>query len=159
LQLSLPEHMPVIEADPACMQQVMVNLLSNATKTTPVGGVVDVQAIITDCEDCPHVTVDDDEQKWLCISITDSGGGIAEKDTSRVFERLYKADNPLIQGLGETGVGLSIVKYLIEAHNGAVWFETEMGKGTTFHFALPIVDYVNDPWQEIDVPPLDLNSD
>ncbi len=159
LQLNLPEHTPVIEADPACMQQVMVNLLSNATKTTPVGGMVEVRAGITDCEDCPQITTDDEEQKWLRISITDSGGGIAEKDAGRVFERLYKADNPLIQGLGETGVGLSIVKHLIEAHNGAVWFDTEMGKGTTFHFALPIVDYVNDPWQEVDVPPLDLNSD
>jgi len=159
LQLNLPEHTPVIEADPACMQQVLVNLLSNATKTTPVGGIVEVQAGITDGEDCPQIAVDNEDQKWLRVSITDSGGGIAEKDAGRVFERLYKADNPLIQGLGETGVGLSIVKHLIEAHNGAVWFDTEMGKGTTFHFVLPIVDYVNDPWQEVDVPPLDLNSD
>jgi len=56
-------------------------------------------------------------------------------------------------------VGLSIVKYLIEAHKGEVWFDTEMGQGTTFHFVLPIKDYYNDPWEEIDIPPLDFNSD
>jgi two-component system phosphate regulon sensor histidine kinase PhoR len=154
LQLELPEQFPAVEADPACMQQVMINLLSNATKSTPVGGIVKVRAVVTNGRNIAN-----EEERWLRISITDSGGGIAEKDIDRVFERFYKAESPLIQGLGETGVGLSIVKYLIEAHGGQVWFDTEMGKGTTFHFSLLVSDYFNDPWEEIDVPPLDLNSD
>ncbi len=101
----------------------------------------------------------DEQEQWLRIGVTDGGGGIAEKDVDRVFDRFYKADKPLIQGLGETGVGLSLVKHIIETHGGEVWFETEMGRGTTFYFALPVTDTVNNPWEEVDVPPLDLNPD
>ena len=69
------------------------------------------------------------------------------------------AERPLIQGLGETGVGLSLVRYLIEAHGGKVWLDTDIGRGSSFHFILLIKDYFDDPWQELDVPSLDLNSD
>ncbi|RME43957.1 MAG: PAS domain-containing protein, partial [Caldilineae bacterium] len=158
LFLDMPPQKAIVEADPTCIQQVMTNLLGNAAKSTPANGVIKVQAVITNGRSGTPLTGDAEEQ-WLRVSITDSGGGIAEKDAEHVFDRFYKADRPLIQGLGETGVGLSIAKYLIEAHGGEIWFDTEMGKGTTFHFALPISSYVNDPWQELDVPPLDLNSD
>ncbi len=157
LQLDLPAQMPVVEADSTAMQQVLLNLLSNAAKSTPVGGLIKVSAVVTNS----HLTSANatEEEKWLRIAVTDSGGGIAEKDMDRVFDRFYKADRPLIQGLGETGVGLSIVKHLVEAHGGEVWFETEMGRGTTFYFALLVADFVNDPWEEVDIPPLDLNPD
>lgn len=160
LQLELPEHLPSVEADPTCIQQVIMNLLGNATKSTPVGGIVKVGADITDGRSYAVMSENGAEnEKWLRVSITDSGGGIAEKDVDRVFERFYKAEHPLIQGLGETGVGLSIVKHLVEAHGGEVWFDTEIGTGTTFYFALQAKSYINDPWQEMDVPPLDLNPD
>lgn len=158
LKLALPEQIPMVEVDPASIQQVMLNLLSNATKSTPVGGAIEIKADITDSRSYTVTGENGEEsEKWLRVAITDSGGGIAEKDVDRVFDRFYKAEHPLIQGLGETGVGLSIVKYLIEAHGGEVWFDTEIGKGTTFYFALQASHYINDPWQEIDVPPLDLN--
>jgi signal transduction histidine kinase len=70
--------------------------------------------------------------------VTDTGGGIAPEDQPRVFQRFYRADNPLIDGLGETGVGLSIAKALVEANNGRIWIESEMGEGSTFSFILPI---------------------
>jgi len=156
LHLDLPEEMPPVEVDPDCIHQVMANLLGNATKITPVGGDIEVSALVTSGDD--H-NLDDEEVRWLQISVTDSGGGIAEKDIDRVFDRFYMAEQPLIQGLGETGVGLSIVKYIIEAHGGRVWLDTDIGGGSSFHFTLLIKDYYNDPWQELDVPPLDLNSD
>ncbi len=157
LKVDLPSPMPVIEADPEAIQQVMANLLNNASKCTPVGGDITVSATVTN-SNLNAVSLDEQEQ-WLRIGVTDGGGGIAEKDVDRVFDRFYKADKPLIQGLGETGVGLSLVKHIIEAHGGEVWFETEMGRGTTFYFALPVTDVVNNPWEEVDVPPLDLNPD
>ena len=163
LNLELPHQIPPIEADPERIQQVVSNLLNNATKSSPAGGTVMIKGIITNTKNAIPTTEDeaefDKEIQWLKISISDSGGGIAEKDRKRVFERFYKAERALIQGLGDTGVSLSIVKYLVEAHGGEVWLDTEMGRGTTFHFTLPIADYIDDPWEELDVPPLDFNSD
>ena len=100
-----------------------------------------------------------EEAPYLKIAIKDSGGGITPDDQIRVFDRFYRADSPLINGLGETGVGLAIVKSLIEAHGGRGWVESEMGVGSTFSFLLPISQNYNDPWMEVDVPPLDLSSD
>lgn len=159
LKLTLPDQTPPIKADLASMQHVLNNLLANATKSTSSGGLIEVKAVIVNGDDNRVADLKrNPEERWLTVSVKDSGGGIAEKDIDHVFERFYQADRPLIQGLGETGVGLSIVKYLVEAHGGKVWFETEMGTGTTFYFVLPISDYFNDPWDEIDVPPLDLES-
>jgi signal transduction histidine kinase len=75
---------------------------------------------------------------YLFVSVTDTGGGIAPEDQRRVFQRLYRADNPLINGLGDTGVGLSIAKALVEAQGGRIWVESDMGKGSTFSFILPL---------------------
>ena len=96
---------------------------------------------------------------YLMISVRNSGGGIAQKDIDRVFDRFYQAERPLIEGLGETGVGMAIVKSLVEAHGGNVWVESEMGNGSTFNFLLPISEQYDDPWLEVDIPPLDLNVD
>src|SRR5690606_33827759 len=74
----------------------------------------------------------------LYVAIEDRGGGIADEDHARVFARKYKADNPLIAGLGDTGVGLSIAKALVEAHGGKLWLETRPGVGSVFSFALPL---------------------
>ncbi len=155
LNLNLLDEMPPVEADPESTHQILANLLSNAIKCTPVGGTIEISAVI-------HSEGSDDSQdetQFLQISLRDSGGGIAEKDLARVFERFYRAERPLIEGLGETGVGLAIVKSLVEAHGGRVWVESEIGEGSTFHFLLPISDHFDDPWLEVDIPPLDLNSD
>lgn len=154
LELNLPEQMPPVEADADCVHQIMANLLGNATKCTPVGSTIEVSAHIYDGE-----AGNPEETHYLRVSIRDSGGGIAPEDQERVFDRFYRAENPLINGLGETGVGLAIVKSLVEAHGGRVWVESEMGIGSTFSFLLPISQGYNDPWLEVDIPPLDLSSD
>ncbi len=74
----------------------------------------------------------------MFVSIEDRGGGIASEDQARVFARKYKAENPLIQGLGDTGVGLAIAKALVEAHGGEIWLETQPGVGSAFNFTLPL---------------------
>jgi PAS domain S-box-containing protein len=154
LSTKLLDDMPPVEADPDSVRQIMSNLLGNAIKSTPAGSSIEISAAL---EGDPNTI--SDAPLFLRISVKDSGGGINPKDIDRVFERFYRAERPLIEGLGETGVGLSIVKSLVEAHGGRVWVESEIGDGSIFHFILPVSDQFNDPWLEVDIPPLDLNSD
>ena len=79
------------------------------------------------------------------IQVTDSGGGISAEDLPRVFTRLYRADSVLIQGIGDTGVGLSITKTLTEAQHGRIWVESDPGKGSTFSVLLPITSEPPNP--------------
>ncbi len=157
LYMNLDEDMPPVEADPDSVRQIMSNLLGNAIKSTPAKGTIKIST--AKYYENGETGAQDENVQFLQVSIVDSGGGIAEKDLNRVFERFYRAERPLIEGLGETGVGLAIVKSLVEAHGGRVWVETEMGEGSAFHFLLPISDQFDDPWLEVDIPPLDLNSD
>ncbi|MGH2593775.1 MAG: ATP-binding protein [Anaerolineae bacterium] len=126
IQLDLDEQLPKIQADRDNLYQIINRLLSNACAVTPNGGEVVVGAHT-------HAEVQD----FVLISVTDCGGGIEPRDRPRVFNRLYRADNPLIGGLGETGVGMSIARALVEAHGGRIWVESEMGKGSTFTFMIP----------------------
>ena len=73
----------------------------------------------------------------ILLSVTDTGEGIPKEDLPRVFSRLYRADNPLIQGVGDTGVGLSIAKTLTEALGGRIWVESEPNSGSTYSILLP----------------------
>ena len=67
-------------------------------------------------------------------------GGIPIGDLPRVFSRSYRADNPIIEGVGDSGVGLSIAKTLVEAHNGRIWVDTESGQGSTFSVLIPLLN-------------------
>jgi signal transduction histidine kinase len=155
LELALTDHVRTIKADSDCLHQILANLLSNATSASPVGSTIHVSTSI-------HYDGDEtnpETPRYLKVSVQDSGGGIAPVDQDRVFDRFYRAERTLINGLGETGVGLAIVKSLVEAHGGRVWVESEIGVGSTFSFSLPINEVYEDPWLEMDVPPLDLSSD
>jgi signal transduction histidine kinase/GAF domain-containing protein len=131
LELDLSPDLGTIEVDPNAFQQIVSNLLSNACKASPTGSEIRIE---TKGRVEDHAT----GAGRLVVSVTDSGGGIALQDQPRVFDRFYRAEEALIAGLGETGVGLSIVKALVEAHGGQVWVESEMGRGSTFAFSLPI---------------------
>jgi PAS domain S-box-containing protein len=123
------DELPLIMADPECVQQIVDNLLTNACKSSRPSSTIAIQA---------NVATDDLGNSHLHVSVADTGGGIAPQDQARVFDRFYRAENALIAGLGETGVGLAIVKSLVEAHHGQVWHESEANVGTTFHFMLPL---------------------
>ena len=154
MEVNLMEDMPLIEVDPEAIRQIMNNLLGNAIQASSSGKTITVSTSVNQDEG-----LEGEELGFLQLSIRDAGGGIAEKDIERVFDRFYQAERPLIEGLGETGVGLAIAKSLIEAHGGRIWVESEIGEGTTFHFLLNISQQSNDPWLEVDIPPLDLNTD
>jgi two-component system, OmpR family, phosphate regulon sensor histidine kinase PhoR len=121
IELDCPE-LPKVKADPARIEQVLVNILHNAIKFTPPNGEINVSAL--------------QDGNQIIFSVTDSGAGIAPEDLSRIFERFYKADRA--RSTGGTGLGLSIARHLVEAHGGRIWAESEVGKGSTFYFSLPI---------------------
>lgn len=147
LKLGLEPDVGTVEVDPTAFQQIVGNLISNACKVSPASSEIGIKANYR-VED--HAT----GAARLVISVTDSGGGIALQDQPRVFDRFYRAEQALIAGLGETGVGLSIVKALVEAHNGQVWVESEMGRGSTFTFALPATAFPQDVSAENELLPL-----
>jgi signal transduction histidine kinase len=155
LELNLLEQTPPVEADADRLRQILANLVGNAAKCSPVGSTIQIATAVHH-ENEPGKA---ESNRFLKVSVRDSGGGIAARDLEHVFERFYRADRALINGLGETGVGMAIVKSLVEAHSGRVWVESEMGVGSTFSFLLPISEVYDDPWLEMDVPPLDLGSD
>jgi signal transduction histidine kinase len=129
LQLDLPEKLPSIHADRDALQQVLVQLIQNAGAVTPVDGTVSLQVEIQD---------EPADGQAVAIHVTDCGGGIAPEDLSRVFSRRYRAENALIQGIGDTGVGLSIVKTLVEMHGGRIWVDSMPGEGSIFSVLLPL---------------------
>ena len=85
-----------------------------------------------------------EEQHFISVQVTDTGGGIASEDIPLVFARRYRAEHSLIQGLGDTGVGLSIAKTLVEGQGGRIWVETEAGNGSTFSILLPVMTEVEE---------------
>ena len=128
LHLDLPKNVAPIYADREALQQILIHLLQNAGAASPVEGNV-------------HLSVQtkaEDGKEYVLIQVSDTGGGIPLEDLPRVFTRLYRADNVLIQGVGDTGVGLSIAKTLTEAQKGRIWVESEAGTGSTFSVLLPI---------------------
>ena len=131
LRVDLPDEMPRIHADRDALQQILIYLLKNAGAVSPTEGEIFLRAEIQE---------DETERDYVIIQVADQGGGIPKEDLPRVFSRLYRADNPLIEGVGDTGVGLSIVKTLVESHAGKIWVDTEMGKGSAFNLLLPLFD-------------------
>ena len=128
LQLSLDapstEGMPLVEADPHRIRQVLCNLLNNALDFTPRGGRV--------------TTVVQPDGQWVRIEVRDTGRGIAPEHLPFVFERFYRADRSRARATGGAGLGLAIVKQLVEAHGGRVWVTSEPGNGCVFGFILPV---------------------
>lgn len=128
MHLDLPKDLAPIHADREALQQILIHLLQNAGAASPNEGTVKLRV----------QTKVEEGNEYVLLQVTDTGGGIPPEDLPRVFTRLYRADNVLIQGVGDTGVGLSIAKTLTEAQNGRIWVETEAGKGSTFSVLLPI---------------------
>jgi two-component system, OmpR family, phosphate regulon sensor histidine kinase PhoR len=122
LSIECSDDLPSVLADSTRIQQVIVNLLHNAIKFTPEGGRVSVR-----CERLDQA---------IQFAVIDSGIGIAADDLPRIFERFYKVDRS--RATSGTGLGLAIARHLVEAHGGRIWAESEVGKGSTFYFTIPL---------------------
>ncbi len=119
-----PEHLPLIMGDRGRIEQVMLNILSNAVKYTPDGGHIRVSA------------GDMDDRVWM--EVADDGIGIPEKDRERIFERFYRVDKARSRESGGTGLGLSIATELVQRHGGTLSLVRRAGPGTTVRLELPV---------------------
>lgn len=117
-----PKDLPQVFADPDRIGQVFVNLIHNSIKFTRPGGKIIVHAY--------------SDRGRVVFKVEDNGIGIEPESLQRIFERFYKTDRA--RSSGGTGLGLSIAKHLIESHGGRIWVESEVGKGSSFFFTLPI---------------------
>jgi two-component system phosphate regulon sensor histidine kinase PhoR len=126
ISVNLQEHLPDVAADRRRLAEVLQNLLDNAIQYTPPGGQIMVSA-----------AADNGEVEF---TVTDTGIGIPQADQPRIFERFYRVDVARSREVGGTGLGLAIAKHLVETHGGRLWVESEVGRGSQFHFTVPIFD-------------------
>ena len=127
LKISLEENLPSCYADPKRLKQIVLNLVNNAFRYTPDGGLVQIKA-----------THDVDN---FVLEVSDTGIGMAAEDLPYIFERFYRTDRSRDRETGGSGLGLAITKALVEAHDGVITVESELEKGSRFIVKLPL-------WQE-----------
>ncbi len=124
------DDLPSVRADPTRVRQVLLNLVSNAAKFTEEG----------------HIRVfarrqvdPDSGLEEILVGVEDTGPGIAPEDMERLFQPFSQLDDSLTRAVGGTGLGLYISRSLVELHGGRIWVESEVGKGATFYFTIPII--------------------
>jgi len=125
LTVEVPEDLPPVHADRARLAQILTNLLSNAYKYTPSGGHIRVRAWLQD--------------GYVHCAVSDTGIGISPEDQARLFTKFFRSEDPMVRDTPGTGLGLCIVKSLVELQGGQVEIESRVGKGTTLTFTLPVV--------------------
>jgi PAS domain S-box-containing protein len=123
-QLRVEERMPPVRADYERARMVLTNLVSNAVKYSPEGGVIRIGARA--------------EGDFAIIFVSDQGIGIAPEDQERIFERFFRVDNRLRRSTQGAGLGLYLARSIVEAHGGRMWVESQVGKGSRFFFTLPL---------------------
>jgi len=124
LDIEIEKGLPLVHADKVQLNEVFLNLLSNATKFTPEGGKLKIEA--------------SREDSRCRVSVIDNGIGIRKEDQELIFEPFHQLDNPLTKDKRGTGLGLTLVKQIIEKHGGQIWVESEYGEGSRFIFTLPL---------------------
>jgi signal transduction histidine kinase len=128
VSVNLPARLPPVNIDAHRISQVLRNILENAVAYTSQGGSITISA--------------KRRSSWVEISVTDSGEGIPAEHLPNVFERFYRVDKSRTRATGGRGLGLTIAKYLVEAHGGKIEVESELGKGSRFTFTVPVIDSV-----------------
>jgi len=125
ITLRIQKNLPVVRGDNLRIRQIVDNLVSNAAKYAPAGTRIGVSVR--------------QRGNVVAISVSDQGPGISKLVQARIFEPFYRADTAYSQGIGGVGLGLSIVKSLVQAHGGEVTIRSKLGQGSTFTFTLPVI--------------------
>jgi signal transduction histidine kinase len=128
LTLCAPSGLPPALCDEMRAAQIIANLLSNASKYTPRGGFITISVTLAE------------EAGFLQISVADNGVGISADDQAKLFNRFFRAESPQLTETKGTGLGLYITRALVELHGGRIWFESKLGRGSTFYVTFPLAD-------------------
>jgi signal transduction histidine kinase len=123
LEVQIAEDLPVASIDPSRLEQVMLNLLSNASKFSYATGAIIFKAGIRNMD--------------LLVEVTDHGIGISPEEHSRLFQPYHRVEQDSLKFPG-IGLGLAVSKQIVEAHGGKIWLVSELGKGRTFSFTIPL---------------------
>ena len=123
LEVDIPSSLPSVAIDARRIGQVVSNLISNAIKFTPKEGTIRVSARQRDHQ--------------IVVSVADTGPGIPQEHLVKIFDRFWQTPGTKQKG---SGLGLSIAKGIVEAHGGTIWAESQMGKGSSFFFTVPLAD-------------------
>jgi PAS domain S-box-containing protein len=126
VELKAAPSLPSIATDPDKVRQVLANVLDNAVKYSPDGGLI--QFLV------------EPNRRFVRFSVKDEGLGIPPHEQPRIFEKFYRLDPNQTRGVGGTGLGLYISRELVRRMNGRIWVESMVGEGSTFHIELPLVD-------------------
>jgi signal transduction histidine kinase len=124
LELRAPEKLPPVAADPGQLQQVLTNLVDNAVKYSPSGGNVTLEL--------------ESRGEYVRFVVSDPGLGIPPAEQRRIFEKFYRLDPDMTQGIGGTGLGLYICRELVRRVGGRIWVESQEGEGSAFYVEVPV---------------------
>ena len=124
LKISVAKDIPHLYIDSDAIEEALMNLLSNALKYSPHKKDVSL-----------HVTTG---KQSVVIEVSDKGSGIAENEMQKIFDNFYRVNDPRQRQIGGTGLGLALVKHIVEAHGGKITVQSKIGKGSTFKMVLPI---------------------
>jgi signal transduction histidine kinase len=139
LSISIPPGLPLVRADARRLNQILVNLLSNAVKYTPLGGKIALEAREVGIDAVPDALREGlkPAARYALVEVRDTGVGVAPEEQERIFERFYRTENPLKVEAGGTGLGLSLVRPLIQLLGGRIWVTSTLNEGSTFSFVVP----------------------
>ncbi|MBQ7126802.1 HAMP domain-containing histidine kinase [bacterium] len=145
IEYSMPENKAEVYADSNRIEQVLTNLVSNAIKFTPNDGEIKISSKIVNARELQYDHCFEEDIKklqgnYLQVCVEDHGIGIERKDLNHVFDKFAQIENSLSRKVGGSGLGLPIARQLMESHNGAIWCDSEINKGSKFYFVIPIAN-------------------
>ena len=134
-----------VYADSNRIEQVLTNLVSNAIKFTPDAGQIEITSKVVNARELQYDQSFEEDIKnlqgnYLQVCVEDHGIGIERKDLNHVFDKFAQIENSLSRQVGGSGLGLPIARQLMESHNGAIWCDSEINKGSRFYFVIPIAN-------------------
>ncbi len=135
LEIILPDRISPMWADRIRVGQILTNLVSNAYKYTPEGGLIQIGV-----EEAANQWNPEGAARVIHLWVRDNGIGLTLEDQQKMFQKFFRSEDPKAREAPGTGLGLNITKGLVEMQGGKIWFESEYRKGTTFHFTIPVAE-------------------